>query len=466
MRSVRTVRSLTILTPGDPGRDDTRRARNLAADQHPAAIALARTTQDVVTAVRFARLHGLRIAAQSTGHNAALLGPLEDTVLIRTRALRQVSVDPLAGTAWAQAGVRWQEVSDAAGRYGLAGLAGSSPSVGVVGYTLGGGLSWLGRSYGLSANNVEAFELVTADGDLVRADPFSEPDLFWALRGGGGSFGVVTGIELRLFPVRDVYAGQLWWPADAGRRMLPAWRDLTCAELPDELTTTVRYLNFPSAPDVPDQLRGGSFAVVDVIHLGSPAEADELLVPLRELRPFRDTLDLMPVPELGYLHGDPEHPVPVVADGALLASLPAEAVDEIIRLAGSGASSPPFAVELRNLGAELGYARPGNGAVPALPASHLLLAAGLVQPPEAAAAVQARIGAVMSAVSPWTARQGSLNLAGSGHDPASFWSPQAYARLRAIKAAVDPLNVIHADHPIPPEAEPQVPAEAWPEVRR
>ena len=132
--------------------------------------------------------------------------------------MRRVSIDPAARIARAEAGAVWHEVVEAAAACGLAALAGSSPDVGVVGYTIGGGMSWLGRAYGLSANNVEAIEVVTADGRLVRADACTETDLFWALRGGGGSFGVVTAIELRLFPITEVYAGLLWWPAEPGRR--------------------------------------------------------------------------------------------------------------------------------------------------------------------------------------------------------------------------------------------------------
>ena len=175
-------------------------------------------------------------------------------------------------------------------------------------------MSWLGRAYGLSANNVEAIEVVTADGRLVRADACTEPDLFWALRGGGGSFGVVTAIELRLFPVTEVYAGLLWWPAEAGSEMatevLQAWRELTQCGLPEEFTTSARLINFPPVPDLPDHLRGRSFVVIDVIHLGAPAEADRLLAPLRALRPVTDTIQMIPATALSHLHMDPERPSP------------------------------------------------------------------------------------------------------------------------------------------------------------
>ena len=183
--------------------------------------------------------------------------------------MRRVTINPVARIARAEAGAVWHEVVDAADGHGLAALAGSAPDVGVVGYTIGGGISWLGRSYGLAANNVEAIEVVTAEGRLVRADACTEPDLFWALRGGGGSFGVVTAIELRLFPVTEVYAGQLWWPAEAASPVLQAWRDLTQSDPPEEFTSAA-LMRFPAIPDVPEQLRGRSFAIITVSHLGQP----------------------------------------------------------------------------------------------------------------------------------------------------------------------------------------------------
>jgi FAD binding domain/Berberine and berberine like len=444
-------RPAPILTRADPGWDDARQAWNLAVDQRPAAVAVPESAQDVAAAVRFARDHGRRVAAQGTGHNAGPLGDLADTVLIKTHAMRKVMIDPAAMVARAEAGVIWQEVADGAARYGLAGLTGSSPDVGVVGYTLGGGLSWLGRTYGLSANNVEAFELVTADGNLVRADAAREPDLFWALRGGGGNFGVVTAVELRLFPVAEVYAGLLWYPIERASEVLHAWRELTQSGLPDAFTTTARLMNFPPIPDVPEQIRGRSFAIIDVIHLGAPAEADALLAPLRALGPVMDTIGTIAAPTLGHLHMDPDHPVPAAGDGLLLSSLPAQAIDQLVAAAGPG--SPLLVAELRHLGGELRRARPGNGALAAIDADYLLFAAGIAATPRAARAVSAGVAAVTSAMTPWVARQMYLNFAETRRNPARFWNPHAYHRLRQIKAAADPHNLIRANHPIPPASQ-------------
>ena len=449
-----------ILTPRDPGWDHARSAWDLAVDQRPAAVAMPRSAQDVATAVAFARERGLRVAAQGTGHNAAPLGSLDDTVLVKTSRMRRVAIDPAARIARAEAGAVWLEIVEAAARHGLAGLAGSSPDVGVVGYTLGGGMSWLSRAYGLSANNVEAVELVTADGRLLRADACTERDLFWALRGGGGSFGVVTAIDLRLFPITEVYAGLLWWPADTAPKalqVLHAWRELTRSALPDEFTTCARIINVPQVPDAPRQLRGRSFVVVDVIHLGSPEEADALVAPLRALRPLTDSLAMIPLPALSHLHMDPEHPSSGAGDGLLLSSLSAEAIDMVVRLAGPGSGSPLAAVELRHLGGEMSRARPQNGATAAYDAGYALFAGGPAPTPEAVPAVGSAAAALTSAAAPWAARPTYLNLSETPRDPASFWTPQAYERLRRIKAAVDPLNLIRANHPIPPAPGPTPP---------
>ena len=169
--------------------------------------------------------------------------------------MRGIAIDADARTARVEAGVLWLEVVQAAAKHGLAALAGSSPDVGVVGYTLGGGLSWLARKHGIGANHVTAIELVTASGDFVRTDWANEPDLFWALRGGGGSFGIVTAIEFELLPLAEVYAGILWFPVDRAAEILKSWRAWT-DDLPDEMTSVGRILQFPPIPQIPEPVRG------------------------------------------------------------------------------------------------------------------------------------------------------------------------------------------------------------------
>src|SRR5207244_1322080 len=256
-----------VVTPADEAWDEARQAWNLAVDQRPVAVVLAESAADVAATIETARAAGLRVAPQGTGHNATPLGDLGDTVLLKTSRMRRVEIDAETQTARVEAGVRWREVVEAAAEHGLAALAGSSPDVGVVGYTLGGGLSWLGRKYGIGANSVTAVELVTADGRLVRADSENEPDLFWALRGGGGSFGVVTALEFRLYPLAQVYAGWLFFPIERAEEVLYTWR-WTLDSMPDEMTLVARFLRLPPIPDIPEPLRGRSFVVVEGIYAG------------------------------------------------------------------------------------------------------------------------------------------------------------------------------------------------------
>jgi FAD binding domain len=343
-------------------------------------------------------------------------------------------------------GVVWRELVDAAAAHGLAALAGSSPDVGVVGYALGGGLGWLGRKHGLAANALESAEIVTADGRILRVDRETEPDLFWAIRGGGGGFGVVTAVGMRLFPIREVVAGILWWPIERVHEVLDAWRELTESRLPDELTTVGRLLQFPPLDELPKPLRGRSFVVVEIIHLGDAAEVDEVLTPLRALGPESDTIATVPVESLSSLHMDPEQPTPMVGDGFLLDALTPDAIDALIKAAGAGSGSPLVSVELRQLGGELARARPDNGALASLEASYALFAVGIAPTPEAEAHVARHAQLVRRALAPWTAKRSYLNFAETPVDPAAFWPETAYRRLRRIKSAIDPANRIRSNH--------------------
>lgn len=450
MTSIEVGRAPRVLRPDSPEWDEARRAWNLAVDQHPEAIVLAESASDVIGAVEYGGQNGLRIAVQGTGHGCSGIGPLSGALLLRTGRMRGVRVDADARLARVDGGTLWREVVQAAAEHGLAPLAGSSPDVGVAGYTLGGGLSFLGRKHGLAAHAIVAADVVTADGRVVRADDDSNQELLWALRGGGGSFGAVTALEVRLFPVSEVYAGILWFPFDRASEVLHAWAALTHGELPDELTTIGRLLQLPPLPEIPEPLRGKSFVIVEVIHCGEPAEADELLAPLRALGPEMDTIRPTPLPELGSLHMDPEHPVPGVGDGLMLESLPAEAVDELVRAAGPGSGSPLLTVEVRQLGGAFGRPRPEHAALASVEAGYGLYGVGIAATPELGAASEAQMGVVKEALSPWTARQMVVNFAETRRDPETFWRGEAYARLRRLKQAIDPGDLFQSNHPVLP----------------
>ncbi len=441
------MKTESIVLPHDPGWNEARQAWNLAVDQQPAAVALPETAEDVASVVRWARKQGLRVAPQGTGHNAGAMGSLAHTVLVKTERMRAVEIDPESRTARVEAGVLWAEVSEAAAEHGLAALAGSSPDVGVVGYTLGGGISWLGRKYGLAANSVVAVELVDADGELRRADADHEPELFWALRGGGGSFGVVTALEFRLYPVSDVYAGVLFFPMERGSEVLGAWRRWV-EDVPDEVTSIGRYLQFPPIPDIPEPLRGKSFVIVEATYIGDEESGADLIRPLRDLGPVMDTFATIPIQKLSSLHMDPEHPVPGFGDGMLLSDFPEEAIAALVKSAGSGSGSPLLSVEVRHLGGALGRREPGHGAAAALNASFALFAVGIAATPEMGAAAKAHVEVVRAAMAQWDSGRDYLNFTERRERGERLFGERTFRRLQAVKGKVDPDDVFRSNHPV------------------
>jgi FAD/FMN-containing dehydrogenase len=268
--------------PGDPGYDAARMPWNVAVDQRPAAVAYPADASEVAAVVRAAASAGLRIAAQGTGHNAGpLASRLDDVVLLRTAAMTGVAIDTDARIARVNAGALWLDAVDAAAPHSLAALHGSSPDVGIVGYSLGGGMGWYARTLGLQANSITAAELVTADGSLVRVDAEHETDLFWAMRGGGGNFGVVTALEFRLYPISSAYAGMLAFDWAYAEPVLRRWADWA-AEAPDAVTTSFRLLQLPPMPEIPEQFRGRQLAVIDGAVLADDERADGIHPPHRE----------------------------------------------------------------------------------------------------------------------------------------------------------------------------------------
>jgi FAD/FMN-containing dehydrogenase len=436
-----------VVLPHDPNWDSARVAWNLAADQQPAAVALPESPVDVAAVVRWARERGLRVAPQGTGHNAIPLGSLAHTVLMKTERMRAVEIDPKARRARVEAGVLWAEVTEAAAEHGLAALAGTSPDVGVVGYTLGGGVSWLGRRYGLAANSVTAIELVNAEGELIRADAETNVDLFWALRGGGGSFGVVTALEFALFPITEVYAGILFFPLERGAEVLRAWRRWVDT-VPEDVTSVGRFLQFPPIPDIPEPVRGKSFVVVEAASLLSKDVTDELLRPLRQLGPELDTFATIPVQELKHLHMDPDHPVPGFGDGMVLADFNDAAIDALVSTAGADSGSPLLSVEVRHAGGALARKAPGAGALASIEGRFLMFAVGMGATPEMGAAVKAHVEIVQAALAPWDSGRVQLNFSAKRQRGERLFGATTYGRLQAVKAAVDPDDVFRSNHPV------------------
>jgi FAD/FMN-containing dehydrogenase len=438
-----------LLKPGEEGWDSARAAWNLAVDQEPAMVARPGNADEVAAVVNFARKNGLRVAVQAEGHSAGpLAGVGEDTLLLKTGRMTGAEVDVENRRVRVSAAAKWRDVSALASPAGLAPLSGSSAEVGVVGYTLGGGHGWLARKHGLACNSVVAAELVTADGRLVRADHENEPELFWALRGGGGSFGAVTALELELYPVPELYAGMLAWPWERTADVLHAWREWVPG-LPYEMGTWARILQVPPLPDIPEPVRGRQLVVVEAAYLGGGDAGSELLRPLRELGPELDTCAPAPPAALGHLHMDPEDPVPFAQSGQLLDELPAAAIDAVVEAAGPGSGSPLLSLELRLLGGALTQARPDAGALARLDHAFLTLAVGMVVNPEMGAAVNRQMDAVTKALERWDAGVKFANFVDVPVDSRMCYPPETFDRLQQVKVRYDPDDLFRANHPIP-----------------
>jgi hypothetical protein len=436
-----------VFGPADEGWDQARLAWNLAVDQHPAAVAVPENADDVAAAVTFARDAGLQVAVQGTGHNAGAYGDLATSLLIKTERMRKVSIDASAQTARVEAGVTWGEVVIPAAEHGLAALAGSSHDVGVVGYTLGGGVSWLARKHGLACDRVTAIEVVTADGQLRRATADVDADLFWALRGGGGNFGVVTAMEFNLIPLAEVYAGALFFPFERAEEVLDCWRRWT-AGAPDEVTSIGRLLQVPPMPEVPEAIRGKSFTVVEAVYLGSEESGSDLLKPLRELGPLMDTFAMVPPTALLELHMDPPGPVPGKGDHQMLADLDAASVASLVEAAGPGSGSTMLSFEVRHLGGALAGRAEGSGSLGSLDGRYMTYGVGMLAAPDVEAPLAASLLRAREALDVVDNGGQYGCFAEREVDADTMYGERTLRRLRTIKDAVDPEGIMHGNHPI------------------
>ncbi|MEP6988620.1 MAG: FAD-binding oxidoreductase, partial [Chloroflexota bacterium] len=365
--------------PGDTGYEQASQPWNLNFNHRPTVVVMAKNTRDIVEAIRFAGLNDLGVAIQATGHGVSLAA--DNAVLINTSQMQDIRVDAITQTAWVEAGVKWGSVLEQTQKFGLAPLLGSSTDVGAVGYTLGGGMGWLARKFGLSADNVNFFEMVTADGHVVNASQEENSELFWALCGGGGSFGVVTGMEIKLYPVTTVYAGNLMYPIQSAKEVFVHYREWI-ANAPDELTSSIVIMNFPPFPQVPDFLRGQSFAIVRGCYSGTVDEGEKLLQWWREWQaPIVDDFKAMPFSMSGMISNEPNDPMPGQVSSVWLCELSDEMLDVMIHYA--AAPSPLTVVEIRHAGGAIARVKAGTNAYGNRDASYILETVGITPTPEA-----------------------------------------------------------------------------------
>ena len=415
----------------------------------PEAVAFPADERDVVAVVDYARERGLRIAPQSTGHNAGPLGSLDGTLLVNTSKLTGVSIDASAQQVRVGSATKWESVAPQLSDLGLAGLHGSSPDVGIAGYSLGGGMGWLARKHGLQTNSVTAIELVTAEGHLVRADAVHEPDLFWALRGGGGNFGVVTAIEFDVYPVEEVYAGAMFFPFERASELLAH-----VAGAAARAARGAHDLGEPVAVSRPARGPGArARRLVRDPHGGVPGRGGR--------RPRAAASRARARARDGHLrHGaarsssvslaleDWLEPLPFLSAHQLLGELPAAAIDDLVA-AGAQPGSPLGMLQLRHMGGALARKPPGAGARATLPGELSMFALGVAGDEASAAGVRATLEAVEDALRPHQVGH-YPNFVEEPSDASAFFDPDTWARLREVKALYDPDDLFKGNHHIPP----------------
>ncbi|MFC5827078.1 FAD-binding oxidoreductase [Nonomuraea insulae] len=455
---------MRVARPGEPGYAAATAVFALGAVPEPVAAAVVRTVDEVREAIRHAHRENLPVRVHTTGHWAEAARPVRKALLLRTEMDGAIEIDADRRVARVPAGSRWGAVVKAAAEHGLSVAHGSSPTVGVVGYLLGGGLSFYGRHVGLAANSVRAVELVTADGELRRATEYTpdnddrgaaaaDAELLWALRGGGGGFGVVTAVEIALFPIAKVVTGAACWPAVHAPELLRAWREWTLSA-PREATTTVRILNLPDLPEVPPMLSAGPVLCVDGAVLAEKgddvgtarARAEDLLGTLRGIaEPVLDTWQTTDPAGLLDTHMDPSDPVEVIGDHLLLDELGDDGIEAMLQVIGAGSGSPLIAAGLRQLGGAYGEPNPSGGALNHLRARYAYSGGGVPGLSGTREEILSRLPVVRAALTPWDTGRTAPTFVERFDQPQRHLDAETVAAVDAVRTRVDPDGLFRDD---------------------
>jgi hypothetical protein len=433
----------SVAFPEDPRYAALAMPWNVSVASRPLAVIEAVDAGDIARTLRFAAARGIPVAVQCTGHGA--MDDLDGALLLLTRGMSECVVHPDARWVRVGAGLTWQPVLDAVGAHGLAALAGSSPGVGVVGYTTGGGVGPLARTLGIASDRVRAFDVVTGDGELRRASVDEHPDLFWGLRGGKGALGVVTAVEFDLLPIQKIYAGALYFDGSHAADLLERWASWS-ATLPPEATTSIALMQLPSMPGVPEPLADRLTVAVRFAWTGDPDVGRDVLAAMRGVAsPLIDGVGQIPYVALGSIHADPVDPMPSSEHSGLLASLPPAAIEAILRLAGPGSGSPQLVVEIRQLGGAIAAAGGAPSAFPSRDAAFSLFLVGLAVPP-LLDAVKGHAAAMIAALEPWLKGRELPNFApgGSAERFRRVYDPATLQRLASLSRTYDPAGILLA----------------------
>ena len=441
LQSFGTGLSGTVIRRGDSGYDQARRVWNGMIDRSPAAIFRCSSTADVVAAVNFAREEGLALAVRGGGHNAAGLALVDDGLVIDLSGLRGIRVDADKRIAYVQGGALWRDLDAATHPHGLATTGGLISSTGVGGLTLGGGLGWLMRQHGLACDNVLAVEIVTADGQVRRASATENPDLFWAVRGGGGNFGVVTNFEFRLHPMRTLYAGMLVFPGPQAPQVLRRYREVA-ESAPDELTVFAALMTSPD---------GHPITAIFPAYNGPISKAEAAVKPFRDLGPVADQVQEMPYPALQSMldEGFPSG-LHVYWRSDFLKGLPDEALDALVDRF-NAITSPLSALLIEQFGGAVARVPADETAFAQRDAMFNLAIVSRWAEPAAAATHTEWAKQTSAAIRPFASGGVYVNYLGEeGADRIKAAYGPKYEKLVAVKKKYDPTNLFRVNQNIQP----------------
>jgi len=446
-----------IVTPVDDGYEEARRVWNGSIDKRPAAIVRPRGVADVMAAVRFARDHDLLVAVRSGGHSVAGHSTCDGGLVIDLGGMKGIRVDPFARRAHVQPGVVWSELDRETQAFGLATTGGLVGSTGVAGFTLGGGLGWLQRRHGLACDNLISADVVLADGSLVRASPEDDPDLLWALRGGGGNFGIVTSFELELHPVGPtVMAGMLLFPAESASELIAAYRELRDAA-PDDLMLGLVLRLAPPTPFLPEEVHGRPIVGIAAIHCGALEDGERAISPIRSVaRPIVDLVEPRPYVQMqtmqdaswgpglrNYWKAEFLKELPDAATGILL-----EHLDSI--------TSPLSDFKFAYLGGAVGRVPEEATAFGHRDAFTILNVNARWSDPTEDGRHIAWTRSLWRAMQPFSAGGTYTNFASEddGDRVVGSFGPKKYARLAELKRRYDPANLFRLNQNIVPAGKP------------
>lgn len=451
---LRTAIEGEVYLPEDDGYNMARAGFSLADIPAPSIVVVAATAGDIVDAVNFAREHQLPVGVKATGHNFGY--PYRGGMMINTEKLKGLQLDPTARTVRVEAGVTWREVIEAAHPYGLAPLSGSSPDIGVAGYTVFGGIGWMVRKYGAAVDSMRSADIVTADGQLLHVDARHHPELFWALRGGGGNYGIITALEVELYPVAEIYGGSIFFPMEQAREVLAAYSRWV-ETVPEELTSTIALMQMPPLPFVPAPLRGRKVIVVRAVYIGSEQDGAALLKPVSTLGGvIANTFGMLPYTEIGTVANDPTHPTRSYRTTTLLADLGPTTIETLLAVAGAGSPSPLISVEIRQLGGALARQPEDATAFSQRHAPFALIALGAVigYPGEPVDFIKQYPQVVLREMQPHSTGGVLPGWLGDGdygvQRTRAGYSQERYRRLVDLKERYDPDNMFRLNHNIPP----------------